>query len=71
MVPLDRIGLSTPPLPRECSTTEPQRHDVSIVTHLFIFGKDFLFFLQKNICNFFENMYTGYRYKKGTANGKR
>ena len=25
MVPLVRIGLTTPPLPRECSTTEPQR----------------------------------------------
>ena len=23
MVPLVRIGLTTPPLPRECSTTEP------------------------------------------------
>lgn len=26
MVPLVRIGLTTPPLPRVCSTTEPQRH---------------------------------------------
>ena len=25
MVPLDRIGLSTPSLPRKCSTTELQR----------------------------------------------
>ena len=25
MVPLERIELSTPPLPRVCSTTEPQR----------------------------------------------
>ena len=26
MVPLVRIGLTTPSLPRKCSTTEPQRH---------------------------------------------
>ena len=32
MVPLVRIGLTTPPLPRVCSTTEPQRHDGNIST---------------------------------------
>ena len=31
MVPLERIGLSTPPLPRVCSTTEPQRRGKAIV----------------------------------------
>lgn len=31
MVPLERIELSTPPLPRVCSTSEPQRHLVVLL----------------------------------------
>ena len=36
MVPLVRIGLTTPPLPRVCSTTEPQRHKVLYFYPIFL-----------------------------------
>ena len=47
LVPLKRIGLSTPPLPRVCSTTELQRRNIKC-HHTRLFSK---------IKNFFQLMY--------------